>query len=79
MVGLFSKLVDIVRRSRYVSSRNSEDHLYHRIGCECHYRQSITRENRLYFKSRNAAEKVGLRMCRICKHKSHQRKLKEYT
>jgi len=64
---------------RYVSSRNSKDHLFHMSGAGCPYCGSILDENRLYFRKTNQALKGGLSLCRICNKTMSQKTLNDYT
>ncbi|MFH0862043.1 MAG: hypothetical protein V1875_03340 [Candidatus Altiarchaeota archaeon] len=62
----------------YISSLKSENGLFHATGAGCHHQKQILKENQLRFKTREKAEKRGLKLCRVCRQRMKQRRLGEY-
>jgi hypothetical protein len=63
----------------FVSSMKSENGLFHAAGAGCHHQKQILKENQLRFKTREKAEKRGLKLCKVCRQRMKQRRLQEFV
>lgn len=52
-----------ITEMKYVASRDSDK--YHRLSC--HYVDQILKENRVYYKTEEAARRAGKSPCSVCK------------
>lgn len=57
---------------------NTKDKIFHRMGSGCRYLAAIRRRNTLYFRTARDAERKGLHMCSVCRHRIQQKKIRDY-